>query len=161
MRWGFTLIMTQVQTLVSIESWTTSWMSLWDSYELLIQKIQIAISFHVPILYSCLFYSHCLWWWHIFSIVLVYVSTVSDTLLAILLFLQSIWPYKGHYLPSEENFKEFIYFLEENRVNLTDVQVGGYRKKIPSTLYTHSISYFLTLLDPIFYWWCSNLIRCK
>ena len=47
-------------------------------------------------------------------------------------------PYSGHYLPTEENFKEFIYFLEENRVNLTDVQVGVYRKNLPSTLYTHS-----------------------
>eukprot|EP00253_Pinus_taeda_P014769 PITA_14769 len=36
--------------------------------------------------------------------------------------LKSIWPYSGHYLPTEENFNEFINFLEENRVNLTDVQ---------------------------------------
>lgn len=36
--------------------------------------------------------------------------------------LKSIWPYSGHYLPTEENFKEFLNFLEENRVNLTDVQ---------------------------------------
>ena len=70
-------------------------------------------------------------------------------------------PYSGHYLPTEENFKEFINFLEENRVNLTEVQVGVYHKNIPFTLYTHSISYFSTLLDPIFYWWCSNFIRGK
>ncbi|XP_057849413.1 IQ domain-containing protein IQM5 [Cryptomeria japonica] len=36
--------------------------------------------------------------------------------------LKSIWPYSGHYLPTEENFNEFISFLEENNVNLTDVQ---------------------------------------
>ncbi|KAH9327364.1 hypothetical protein KI387_007542, partial [Taxus chinensis] len=36
--------------------------------------------------------------------------------------LKSIWPYSGHYLPTEENFKEFINFLEENRVDLTNVQ---------------------------------------
>lgn len=36
--------------------------------------------------------------------------------------LKSIWPYSGHYLPTEENFNEFLNFLEENRVNLTDVQ---------------------------------------
>ena len=36
---------------------------------------------------------------------------------------QAIWPYSGHYHPTEENFKEFISFLEEHRVNLTDVKV--------------------------------------
>eukprot|EP01018_Ginkgo_biloba_P021144 Gb_01821 [translate_table: standard] len=36
--------------------------------------------------------------------------------------LKSIWPYSGHYRPTEENFKEFISFLEENSVDLTNVQ---------------------------------------
>ncbi|KAI3787108.1 hypothetical protein L1987_41322 [Smallanthus sonchifolius] len=36
--------------------------------------------------------------------------------------LKAIWPYSGHYLPTEENFKEFICFLEENHVNLTNVK---------------------------------------
>ncbi|GMI81301.1 IQ-motif protein 1, embryo sac development arrest 39 [Hibiscus trionum] len=36
--------------------------------------------------------------------------------------LEAIWPYSGHYLPTEENFMEFINFLEENHVNLTDVK---------------------------------------
>lgn len=36
---------------------------------------------------------------------------------------QAIWPYSGHYLPTEENFKEFISFLQENNVDLTDVKV--------------------------------------
>lgn len=39
------------------------------------------------------------------------------------LFFQAIWPYSGHYLPSEENFKEFITFLEEHNVDLTNVKV--------------------------------------
>ncbi|KAL6344571.1 hypothetical protein AAG906_002476 [Vitis piasezkii] len=37
--------------------------------------------------------------------------------------LEAIWPYSGHYLPSEENFKEFITFLEEHNVDLTNVKV--------------------------------------
>ncbi|KAI0488027.1 hypothetical protein KFK09_027850 [Dendrobium nobile] len=37
-------------------------------------------------------------------------------------FLKAIWPNSGHYLPTEENFKEFINFLEENNVNLTNVK---------------------------------------
>ncbi|KAG1330180.1 IQ domain-containing protein IQM1 [Cocos nucifera] len=36
--------------------------------------------------------------------------------------LKVIWPYSGHYLPTEENFKEFIRFLRENNVDLTDVK---------------------------------------
>jgi hypothetical protein len=38
--------------------------------------------------------------------------------------LKAIWPYSGHYLPTEENFKEFISFLEENSVDLTNVKVN-------------------------------------
>lgn len=38
-------------------------------------------------------------------------------------FFQAIWPYSGHYLPTEENFKEFISFLEEHNVDLTNVKV--------------------------------------
>jgi hypothetical protein len=36
---------------------------------------------------------------------------------------QAIWPYSGHYHPTEENFLEFISFLEEHHVNLTNVKV--------------------------------------
>ncbi|XP_073150290.1 IQ domain-containing protein IQM1-like [Henckelia pumila] len=35
--------------------------------------------------------------------------------------LEAIWPYSGHYLPTEENFKEFIGFLEEHHVDLANV----------------------------------------
>ncbi|EYU28390.1 hypothetical protein ABFS82_12G123400 [Erythranthe guttata] len=36
--------------------------------------------------------------------------------------LEAIWPYSGHYLPTEENFKEFISFLEEHSVDLVNVK---------------------------------------
>ncbi|CAL4975718.1 unnamed protein product [Urochloa decumbens] len=36
--------------------------------------------------------------------------------------LKAIWPYSGHYLPTEENFREFIGFLEENSVDLANVK---------------------------------------
>ncbi|KAF5180269.1 Iq domain-containing protein iqm1 [Thalictrum thalictroides] len=36
--------------------------------------------------------------------------------------LEAIWPYSGHYLPTEENFKEFLSFLEEHNVDLTNVK---------------------------------------
>ncbi|KAL6548154.1 hypothetical protein OROHE_009216 [Orobanche hederae] len=35
--------------------------------------------------------------------------------------LEAIWPYSGHYLPTEENFREFISFLEEQCVDLANV----------------------------------------
>lgn len=37
--------------------------------------------------------------------------------------LQAVWPHSGHYRPTEENFRDFVSFLEENNVDLTDVKV--------------------------------------
>ncbi|KAK3013464.1 hypothetical protein RJ639_009772 [Escallonia herrerae] len=37
--------------------------------------------------------------------------------------LEAIWPYSGHYHPTEENFMEFISFLEEHHVDLSNVKV--------------------------------------
>ncbi|RWW34688.1 hypothetical protein GW17_00000541 [Ensete ventricosum] len=36
--------------------------------------------------------------------------------------LKAVWAHSGHYLPTKENFQEFISFLEENNVDLTDVK---------------------------------------
>ncbi|KAM0895874.1 hypothetical protein ACQ4PT_023536 [Festuca glaucescens] len=36
--------------------------------------------------------------------------------------LKAIWPYNGHYLPMEENFRDFVRYLQENGVDLTDVK---------------------------------------
>nr|XP_043616409.1 IQ domain-containing protein IQM1-like [Erigeron canadensis] len=36
--------------------------------------------------------------------------------------LQAIWPYSGHYHPTEENFNEFLSFLEQHQVDLTNVK---------------------------------------
>ncbi|KAF7127781.1 hypothetical protein RHSIM_Rhsim11G0042600 [Rhododendron simsii] len=38
--------------------------------------------------------------------------------------LEAIWPYSGHYLPTEDNFKEFVSFLEDHHVDLTNVKVN-------------------------------------
>uniref|UniRef100_A0A7N0U8K3 Uncharacterized protein n=2 Tax=Kalanchoe fedtschenkoi TaxID=63787 RepID=A0A7N0U8K3_KALFE len=37
--------------------------------------------------------------------------------------LEAIWPYSGHYLPTQDNFKEFLIYLEEHGVDLTSVKV--------------------------------------
>lgn len=38
--------------------------------------------------------------------------------------LKAVWPHSGHYRPTEQNFKDFISFLEENNVDLKDVQTS-------------------------------------
>ncbi|XP_050215420.1 IQ domain-containing protein IQM2 [Mercurialis annua] len=36
--------------------------------------------------------------------------------------LKAVWPHSGHYRPTEENFKDFLSFLRQNNVDLTNVQ---------------------------------------
>ncbi|XP_054820412.1 IQ domain-containing protein IQM1-like [Prosopis cineraria] len=50
------------------------------------------------------------------------VTTAAGRLVAHQGVLEAIWPYSGHYLPTEENFKEFISFLEEHNVDLSTVK---------------------------------------
>ncbi|GLT69898.1 hypothetical protein SLA2020_420110 [Shorea laevis] len=38
--------------------------------------------------------------------------------------LKAVWPHSGHYQPTEENFKDFISFLKENKVDLSDVKMS-------------------------------------
>lgn len=36
--------------------------------------------------------------------------------------LKAVWPHSGHYLPTEENFQEFMSFLSEHNVDITNVK---------------------------------------
>ncbi|KAL5563564.1 hypothetical protein UlMin_033311 [Ulmus minor] len=38
--------------------------------------------------------------------------------------LKAVWPHSGHYRPTEENFKDFVAFLQENNVDLKDVKMS-------------------------------------
>lgn len=49
---------------------------------------------------------------------------IAIFLLTLNLLFQAIWPYSGHYHPTEENFMEFISFLQDNHVDLTNVKVN-------------------------------------
>ncbi|KAL6974559.1 hypothetical protein U1Q18_028744 [Sarracenia purpurea var. burkii] len=49
-------------------------------------------------------------------------TTAAGRLVAHAGVLEAIWPYSGHYHPTEENFQEFISFLEEHHVDLTNVK---------------------------------------
>ncbi|KAF8671010.1 hypothetical protein HU200_050288 [Digitaria exilis] len=49
-------------------------------------------------------------------------TTAAGRLVAKEGILKAIWPYSGHYHPTEENFREFIAFLEENNVDLANVK---------------------------------------
>ncbi|KAK6141828.1 hypothetical protein DH2020_024434 [Rehmannia glutinosa] len=37
--------------------------------------------------------------------------------------LKAVWPHSGHYRPTPENFQDFLSFLRENNVELTDVKL--------------------------------------
>ncbi|KAL3615895.1 IQ domain-containing protein iqm2 [Castilleja foliolosa] len=37
--------------------------------------------------------------------------------------LKAVWPHSGHYRPTPENFQDFLSFLRENNVDLTDVKL--------------------------------------
>ncbi|KAE8665106.1 TMV resistance protein N-like [Hibiscus syriacus] len=37
--------------------------------------------------------------------------------------LKAVWPHSGHYRPTPQNFNDFISFLRENNVDLTDVKM--------------------------------------
>ncbi|KAK7265386.1 hypothetical protein RJT34_33005 [Clitoria ternatea] len=54
--------------------------------------------------------------------------------------LEAIWPYSGHYHPTEENFKEFISFLEEHNVDLTNVKRCAIDDDTPSLVGTNSFT---------------------
>ncbi|KAI4329109.1 hypothetical protein L6164_021409 [Bauhinia variegata] len=47
--------------------------------------------------------------------------------------LDAIWPYSGHYRPTEKNFKEFTGFLEEHNVDLTNVKKYPVDDDVPPT----------------------------
>ncbi|XP_009146470.1 IQ domain-containing protein IQM2 [Brassica rapa] len=38
--------------------------------------------------------------------------------------LKAVWPHSGHYQPTEENFLDFLSFLRENNVDITDVKMS-------------------------------------
>lgn len=44
--------------------------------------------------------------------------------------MQAIWPYSGHYRPTEKNFMEFISFLEEHKVDMTNVKVNHLKNNL-------------------------------
>ncbi|KAH6761323.1 calmodulin-binding family protein [Perilla frutescens var. frutescens] len=50
------------------------------------------------------------------------VTTSAGRLVAREGILEGIWRHSGHYLPTEDNFKEFINFLEENHVDMSKVK---------------------------------------
>ncbi|KAE9602465.1 hypothetical protein Lal_00049717 [Lupinus albus] len=54
--------------------------------------------------------------------------------------LQAIWPYSGHYHPTEENFREFISFLEEHKVDLSNVKRYAIDDDTPSLIETSSFT---------------------
>ncbi|KAK4746807.1 hypothetical protein SAY87_025844 [Trapa incisa] len=50
------------------------------------------------------------------------VTSAAGRLVATNGILEAIWPYSGHYQPTEEHFREFISFLEKYNVDLSNVK---------------------------------------
>ncbi|XP_057976117.1 IQ domain-containing protein IQM1-like [Malania oleifera] len=49
-------------------------------------------------------------------------ATAAGRLVVLQGVLEAIWPYSGHYRPTEENFMEVISFLEDHHLDLTNVK---------------------------------------
>lgn len=59
--------------------------------------------------------------------------------------VKAVWCYSGHYRPTEEHFMEFISFLEEQQVDLTNVKVITLKPRL------------VLLMKPfIFYFLCNS-----
>lgn len=54
--------------------------------------------------------------------------------------LEAICPYSGHYLPTEDNFTEFINFLEEHHVDLANVKKCAIEDDKPLSEVLHEMS---------------------
>ncbi|KAE9608142.1 hypothetical protein Lalb_Chr08g0232351 [Lupinus albus] len=67
-------------------------------------------------------------------------TTAAGRLVAHQGVLKAIWPYSGHYHPTEENFKEFISFLEEHNVDLTNVKKCAVDDDDPTFVETNSFN---------------------
>ncbi|XP_027337320.1 IQ domain-containing protein IQM1-like [Abrus precatorius] len=48
--------------------------------------------------------------------------------------LNAIWPYSGHYCPTKKNFMEFIGFLMEHNVDLTNVKKYAIDEDVPPSI---------------------------
>ncbi|KAF9688603.1 hypothetical protein SADUNF_Sadunf01G0005400 [Salix dunnii] len=52
------------------------------------------------------------------------VATAAGRLVVDSGVLKAVWAHSGHYQPTEESFKDFLSFLRENNVDLTDVKTS-------------------------------------
>ena len=64
-------------------------------------------------------------------------TTAAGRLVAQQGVLEAIWPYSGHYHPTEENFREFVSFLEEHKVDLSNVKRYAIDDDAPSFIGTN------------------------
>ncbi|XP_028774407.1 IQ domain-containing protein IQM1-like [Neltuma alba] len=58
-------------------------------------------------------------------------TIASGRLVALSGVLHAIWPYSGHYRPTKKNFDEFLTFLQEHNVDLTNVKTYAVDEDVP------------------------------
>ncbi|XP_021747025.1 IQ domain-containing protein IQM1-like [Chenopodium quinoa] len=56
-------------------------------------------------------------------------TTAAGRMIAVKGVLEALWPYSGHYLPTEENFNELMSFFRDNNVDLTNVKKYAYNEE--------------------------------
>ncbi|XP_058780238.1 IQ domain-containing protein IQM2-like [Vicia villosa] len=61
-------------------------------------------------------------------------TIASGRIIALNGVLHVIWPYSGHYRPTEKNLMEFVHFLEEHHVDMTNVKKHPVDDDIPPPL---------------------------
>ncbi|KAA8523265.1 hypothetical protein F0562_009688 [Nyssa sinensis] len=66
----------------------------------------------------------------------LYILLYGVLSVSVVPFFQAIWPYSGHYHPTEENFREFISYLGEHHVDLTNVKRCAIDDDCPSVKIT-------------------------
>ena len=66
---------------------------------------------------------------HLFTCSSLEIVLFPNFYLLFFMILQAIWPHSGHYRPTEENFQDFLSFLRENSVDITDVKVKQQEEK--------------------------------
>ncbi|CAK7339109.1 unnamed protein product [Dovyalis caffra] len=76
------------------------------------------------------------------------VTTAAGRLIVESGILKAIWPHSGHYWPTEEKFQDFLSFLRENNVDLTDVETSFVEQNRDAIVKTNNIlaSYFTVQL---------------
>ena len=73
------------------------------------------------------------------NLVVFYLYSTQVTCLIQFSIFQAVWPHSGHYRPTEANFREFMNYLKNRNVDLTNVKVKKQIRVLYLYCYTYTI----------------------